>query len=329
MDTNILLGITTDPIVSSLTVMRILIGIIGLGVAAKYDLFNNREIPDDIWNIMIISGTLLFSVQLLLSTVPLQLFVQFITNVLVAILIGWTAYLSGFFGGADAKGITAIGVLLPVFPVTVIPLTSIIIPYFSIPTAFPPWDLIWPLPVFVFITNTALVGILLPIIYIGKNMATQRNTQYPILSLVSTKISTNELPVSPGTVVDKKVYPKYDLSTSGLKQYYDLSRHGFSYTFFELYLEWYQKYYDSNATIDSVEWHIEEFIEDTGGEVPSFDSNPLADSIEDVEESLQIIQNSTDEIYVTPSFPYLIPMFIGLVGMIFFGDLLYILLILM
>lgn len=316
-----------DPIIQWIDAIRIVFGISLLAVATKYDIFNNREIPDWIWNVLISIGAVTFSVQVLFSTIPLQLSMVFITNVGVAILIGWFAYIFGFFGGADTKAITAIGVTFPVVPLLQIPVLSTTIPLYSLPRAIPPWDLILPLPIIVVLTNAALLGLFFPVVLIGRNIIGGLDENQRIISLFSNTIPVDDLAESPGTIVDKEIYPEYAGSTSGLREYFDLSRNGLSYTFFEAYLEWYQDKYDESATLSSVSWRLSDFFEDLGvEEEQDFSSNPLADSSEDVEESLTQLQNK-ESVHVTPAFPYLVALALGVFTTVFIGDLLFIIIV--
>lgn len=324
MDSMLLSTIYQDPILQWIDAIRIIAGVVLLGLATKYDILNNREIPDWIWNALISVGAIMFAIHVFFSTIPLQLSVGFVVNVGVAILIGWFAYIFGFFGGADTKAITAIAVTFPVIPMLQIPVISLAIPMFSIPRAIPPWDLVLPLPIIVILTNAALVGLVFPLVLIGRNLYNGLDEKQRVISLFSNTIEVNELSESPGTIVDKHIYPVYGGSSSGLREYLDLSRNGLSYTFFEEYLKWYRNKYDESAEISSVPWRLNEFFDDLGVEdSQDFSSNPLAESIEDVESSLTLLQEQ-EEVHVTPAFPYLVALSFGTFLTLFIGDLLFI-----
>lgn len=314
------MSLETLTLPETLDIIRVMAGIIGFGIAAYYDL-KTRTISDRIWNGLVILGALLFSVQVLFSITPLQLTIQYFSNIAVAMIIGWTIYLLGYFGGADMKAITAVAVLFPAFPS--LPFSQIPL---AVPLITPPLDMILPLTTISFVTNTAIFGAFYPIVLISRGILKPSvDSSQRFNEILSNRVQVNELQNTHGKIIDNSIYNT--VNPSSVKQYYLTSRYGVSSIFLTEYLNWFRNEYNEDATISTMNIRVTEFIKsyDTDIQNPQEaieESNPFADSVEDVAQSLRKIQER-ETVLVTPGFPFIVPMFFAILGLIVVGDVFF------
>lgn len=297
------------------------------GLAAKHDL-HDRDIPNYIWNILVIAGALMFSVQILSSTTPLQLISHYVANILLAIIVGWTLYLAGQFGGADAKAITSIAVLFPALPQlgTFTFMESVYSIAIYTPSVAPPYDMFLPATIITFLSNTAIFGLYFPARLGYKSLRNGIDKSQTINSLLGDKIDIDDIEKNHGKIVDARIYNKSP--SSSVMQYLKCSRHGLPTLFIQDYMDWYREKYDSDATVSTVNrWKLRQFVSDYNENHDDayeleFDHNDLADSVDDVEKTLKDLQNQ-DYVFVTPSFPFIVPMFLGILAMVTIGDIVF------
>lgn len=310
-----------------LDAIRTILAIGLFGLAAKNDL-QDREIPNYIWNVLVVSGALLFSAQILSSTTPLQLISQYVVNIVIAIIIGWSLYLSGQFGGADAKAITAIAVLFPSIPYlgTFTFMDSLYSVAIYAPSVAAPYDMFLPAPIITFLANTAILGIYFPARLGYNSLRKGIDRSQTVNSLLGDKIDVDEIEHRHGKIVDARIYDK--APDSSISQYFKCSRHGLPTVFLKDYMDWYRGKYDNDATISTVDkWRLREFVSDYNENHEDdyeleFEHNALADNISDVKETLKQLQRQ-ESVFVTPSFPFIVPMFLGVVTMVTIGDIVF------
>lgn len=315
-----------EPSLIHLDFIRVLLAVVLFGIAAYHDV-NGREIPDYIWNVLVVSGGLLFILHVNIINDPFGLTLHYIGNIALAIGIGWAIYLMGFFGGADTKAITSIAVLFPTLPY--LGTTPLLGSVYSIPVYEPmiaaPYNIILPLVIITFLANTAIFGLFYPLALAIRSSIRGIDRDQPINSILSDEVSTKELTHYHGKVVDSSVYDK--AGGGYIRQYIQNSRNGLPTDFFRHYMDWYRTKYDSEATLYDVEWSVQEFISDYNENHENkykinFDDNPLADSIEDIEHTLSQIQQK-ETVLITPGFPFIVPMLFGVISMVTIGDLVF------
>jgi preflagellin peptidase FlaK len=308
-----------------LDIIRTLLGVLLFGLAAKHDMAD-RDIPNYIWNILVIGGALMFSAQILSSTTPLQLISHYVANIVLAIIVGWSLYLGGQFGGADAKAITSIAVLFPALPNlgTFSFMDSVYSVAVYMPSAAPPYDIVLPATIITFLANTAIFGAYFPARLGYRSLRDGVDRSQTINSLLGDKIGLDELESHHGKIVDARIYQK--APESSIMQYLKCSRHGLPTIFIQDYLEWHRDKYDSDATVSTVDrWRLRQFVADYNENHKytyelEFEHNALADSVEDVENTLASLQEQ-EYVFVTPSFPFIVPMFFGVLSMVTIGDI--------
>jgi preflagellin peptidase FlaK len=93
---------------------RFIIAAIGLTISSWQD-WRSREINDLIWVFMVASGTPLFIYEAYVKGFGLWIMLS-ATSILFSILTGLTLYKLDFFGGADAKALISLSILIPVMP---------------------------------------------------------------------------------------------------------------------------------------------------------------------------------------------------------------------
>jgi prepilin signal peptidase PulO-like enzyme (type II secretory pathway) len=295
-------------------ILRAVSILIGLGLASFYD-YKYREIPDYIWNVLFGVGAVLLSIELIWTVLPEQLLIQAAANVLFAVGLGWSLYLylGWQFGGADVKALTAISILIPA------PLSLGLGTYWI--SVMPPFDFIFPLPIVVVLTNSAAIGLL----YVGNLLIVRTlrdgfDSDQPLVSLFSRKVDVDELTSYHGFITDLSVYPSYE-SRGAYTDYKIFTNNGIPTKFLRDYITWHSEHDETDYTsIKNIsEWRVAEFI-DSSDEYFLDPESELGSTPEEVVASLQeIVQKK--EVYVTPGFPLIVFLFVGVIITIFVGDL--------
>lgn len=96
-------------------------------VASYFDL-RTREINDNLWYIAIAGGVVINIFQFI-TDFSMEFVIMLSSSLIIAGIIGFTIYYLGLFGGADAKAMISIGMILPVFQpqVGIHPFSTIIV----------------------------------------------------------------------------------------------------------------------------------------------------------------------------------------------------------
>ncbi len=80
--------------------------------ASIHDL-KEREVPDELWVLMVILGVILDVVQYFIK--PYNILIAILQFIIIFALANFMFYVAGF-GGADAKALIALSVMFPVYP---------------------------------------------------------------------------------------------------------------------------------------------------------------------------------------------------------------------
>jgi len=88
--------------------------LVAIMIGASYLDLRTREISDKIWYIALGGGALLNLVQLTLDFSS-RFLLLLLSSLLIAGIIGFGIYYLGLFGGADAKAMLSIGMILPLY----------------------------------------------------------------------------------------------------------------------------------------------------------------------------------------------------------------------
>ncbi|MCX8202608.1 MAG: hypothetical protein N3G74_02290 [Candidatus Micrarchaeota archaeon] len=90
-------------------ILRILIAVCGTGIAAYYDIFNRKNVPEAFLYLFL-------AISLVVNIFEYNLFLQFLPIALPLLMVLYLLYKSGQLGGADVFVIAAIYAAVPVFP---------------------------------------------------------------------------------------------------------------------------------------------------------------------------------------------------------------------
>lgn len=298
-------------------ILRAFVVISGMILASYYDQYY-REIPDDIWNVLFGSGAILLSIELIWTTLPEQVLIHAAANVLFAVILGWSLYLflGWQFGGADVKALTAISLLIP-SPIT---LNFAWDTYWM--TANPPFDFILPMPIIAVLTNSAIIGFVYVFhLVIYRTLTDGYDSDQPLISLFSQKVPRENLLSFYGFISDLSVYPMYTKQGS-YTDYKTVTNDGIPTSFLMAYVDWYNEEYNLDCeTVDDVEsWQLNEFFASSDKFIGLDSESELGSSIEDVETSLEEIKQQ-DSMYVTPGFPLIVFLTVGVIITVFVGDI--------
>ncbi|MFW5896213.1 MAG: A24 family peptidase C-terminal domain-containing protein [archaeon] len=252
----------------------------------------------------------------------------------------------GAFGGADAKGLMAIALLFPTFP------DLLTTGAFGLPYHVPPVRT--PIGVFSFtvLTNAVLAGVLYPAAVAGGNLLRGR---FSWLMLVGRPVPWHEIPSIPGSLMETpRGRTRRGLDLDALRMY--LRWRGLSLA--ELRAD--PGHYrdpgslpedpgdpgdgvidgsvptgvddgdgnglgvatadpdaltnpDSDAEYDDP-WGVEAFLEDAEG--------AYGTTTEDLRDGLTVLV-TRDEVWVTPGIPFMVPIAVGLLVAVTYGDVLF------
>ena len=258
----------------------------------------------------------------------------------VAISLGFVAplaygfWLIGGFGGADAKAFMLVAVLFPVYPTYYLPNVALPVA----PSALGVFSL-------TILSNTVLAGVVYPLAVAASNVARLR---FSWAMFLGRPVSVSKLPEEYGRLME---------STDGF------TRSGLDLDALRMYLRWRgstlaelradpggHRNPDSipdepnppgDGSIDmpgrSLEpddagepassadqfgtasaadpWGTERFLDDIEGSAYGTTPEKLRDALE--------LLARTDEVWISPGIPFLVPMFVGLVVSLLYGDVLY------
>lgn len=317
-----------------------------LGWAALRDV-RTRRVPNWIWyaigglGLVLLVADLIALAPFSTAFARLQLF-RIAVSVGFVVPLAYAFWRLGGFGGADAKALMALAVLFPTYPAYYPPVSVF-------GTALPPVLPAEPTLVGVFsltvLTNTVLVGALFPVALAARNALAGRRSPVMFLARV---VPVAELPDHHGRLFEDR---------SGI------TRSGLDVDALRMYLRWRgvslasvrenpQRYRDPTSvaetfdptdgavdptavdptavehgpvagdsdefepTVDADDpWAAERFLDELEGPSYGTDAETLREGLETVV--------SEDEVWLSPGMPFIVPMFVGLVVALTYGDLLF------
>ena len=233
-------------------------------------------------------------------------------------------WLIGGFGGADAKAFMLVAVLFPVYPVYYLPSAALPLE----PSALGVFSL-------TILSNTVLAGVVYPLGIAAGNLARGR---FSLAMFLGKPVAVEALPEEYGRLLE---------TTDGF------TRSGLDIDALRMYLRWRgstlaelradpDRHRDPNSLPDEPNppgdgaiatdggdpgfgtagtadpWGADRFLDDIHGSAYGTDPDQLRDALELVAE--------TDAVWISPGIPFLVPMFVGLVVALVYGDVLYTLL---
>ncbi len=301
-----------------------IITIIPVLLYASYTDIKSRRVKDEVWAIPTLIALILLTYDAYVgNTLEIG-----IAAALSFTIIGGAAYIIyklRIFYGADYKAFLLIAILfpwqptinsLPIFDVGMVytintilnsgePLSSLLM-YSSIH--------LFGFTVFV---NTMIFSITYFIMNLIHNI---RNNTFdiskPLRNTCARKVPVNELNNIHAQVIespqsDNKIVKGYEFISNGLK--------GLSTDFFRDYEKWYSETQtvSENVKIQNVDIKLNEFVEDN-------DEWSMTNEREDLKYINNILEK--DSVWVTPGVPFIVPITLGVISSIIFGNLVYVLL---
>jgi len=323
-----------------------LLAVPALGWAAWQDV-ETRRVPNAVWYPIAGLGALLLVVEAL-GSLPPSTPADRLWAVRVALSLGFVAPLSyvfwrlGGFGGADAKALIALAILVPTFPTYTLPVAGL--------PAFPVVETSLGVFSMTVLTNTVLVAALYPVALALRNAVAGHVSPAMFLGR---RVAVSELPSLHGRLFENRE---------------GLTRGGLDLDALRMYLRWRgctladvrtapaahrdpdsvtdtgdptdgavgvgpatdggaamateEETADdapdaarSDSTEDDDPWAAERFLDEIEG--TAYGTTP-----ETLREGLEVVADR-DVVWISPGIPFIVPMFVGLLAAFTVGDLLF------
>jgi preflagellin peptidase FlaK len=302
-----------------------------------------RRVPNWVWYLLGGLGLVLLVADLA-NRVPFAAPYARLELIRTAVSLGLVVPLSygfwriGGFGGADAKALMALAVLFPTYPAYYPPATVLGV---DLPPVFP----VEPTLVGVFsltvLTNTVLVGALFPLALAARNALAGRIEPAMFLARV---VSVPELLEHHGRLFeDASGFTRSGLDLDALRMY--LRWRGLSLADLRANPERHRDPESVGDTFDATGGAIDESavehgpastgertVDGTAGEyddpwaaerfLDEIDGSAYGTDAETLRAGLATVTTS-DAVWLSPGLPFIVPMFVGLVLGLTYGDLLY------
>jgi len=308
----------------TLDIIRVL-SLLPILLYASYTDFKTRRVNNKVWIPAIIIGFILLAYEYYMLDNPIEIILIFILSLIPIAIITHILFESRVFYGADVKAMMVIALLipkqpefynLPIFDISVINIDYIIQTGFEMEnityiTAYILTDVF----AFTVLINSFLFGFVYIIwngIYNIKNKSF--NIKKPILSLSSRQVKVEELPKYYGPII------KENESNNWLYKrllFIQNSLNGLSSEFFKDYTKWHKSATGENFEFNEItKIKFEKFVEQSENW-----------KIEDLDKDLTIINNilKKEKVWITPGVPFIIPITLGFIASVTFGNILYIL----
>jgi preflagellin peptidase FlaK len=328
-----------------------LLAVPAFGWAAYRDV-RTRRIPNRAWLPLVALGVLTLALDLA-AGLPTDPFARGLVYVRVGVSLGVVAplgyvfYRVGGFGGADAKGVLVLALLFPLYPVYFLPFDALPVHRSALG--------VFSLTIF---TNTVVAGLLYPLALAGRNLLRGR---VALPMLVGKPVPVSSLATAYGSLLETpRGYTRSGLDVDALRMYLRWRRS----TIAELRADpdrhrdprsvpppeargrpgdgaladgppigapehvpdtddgpWFEPRTPDAGDRNGDEtdwWGAEAFLADVDGTAYGTTPRTLRDGLEVV---------ATDEtVWLTPGIPFVVPMFVGLVVALTYGDVLFVLL---
>ena len=304
-----------------------------LGWAAWRDI-KTRRVPSWTWYPLVVLGGILLVWDavghLSFSTAADSLF--FVRVGISLLLVAPIAYLFwrlGGFGGADAKALIAISILLPTFPTY----------YFS---GFTLPSVVTTLGVFsmTILTNTVVVAAGYPLVLLARNLA-DGEVAFPV-ALFGRRIDVSALSTAHGRLFETTDgYTRTGLDIDALRMY--LRWRGTSLEAIRAHPEWGRDPASIRETHDPTDGAVGDHGDESGppSAANDFEADPdpddpwgadaFLDSIEGtaygtspekLRDGLAVVAER-DTVWISPGIPFLVPMFVGTLVAFVYGDVVF------
>lgn len=270
--------------------LRVLAAVPVFAYASYLDI-QERRVPHETWYPLVAVGAVALVADLVLRDAGTVIIFATVSLALGA-GFGYGFYYLGTFGGADRYALVVLGFLFPLYPFVGTPYEPVVVP---------------AAPIFVLsiLGNTVLAGVAYPLRLFGEN-AVRLNTANPILMLLAKRVPTETLHDEFGRIIETE--EGVSLRRSGV---FGGGGGVTDIDFVRDYVEW--SGIDTVRDAREVDLRLEEFVDETPWE---------SDDIERDEEELREIAEQ-DAVWISPGIPFIVPMFVGLVVALTYGDVLF------
>ena len=320
---------------------------------AAYRDVRTRRLPNRLWPPLYAFGLLLLAWETLthwpLAGIEDRLFlVRVGLSLLFVAPLGYVFWRIGGFGGADAKALIAIALVYPTFPTYILPVAGI--------PALPAVETLLGVFSLTILTNTVIVGALYPVGLAAYNAATGRVS---LAMFLARPVPVERLPHLHGRLFEtREGFTRRGLDVDALRMYLrwrgltladlladpdrlrdpasvdetfeptDGAAHvGPATDGGERVTDDTDELVAGDDDVDDVEgsevddaevgdlWAAERFLAEIEGSAYGTDPEMLREGLETVVER--------DEVWVSPGMPFVVPMFVGLVVAVTYGDVLF------
>lgn len=306
--------------------LRILV-IIPVLLYASYTDILNRRVDDKVWYIPTFLALIVLSIDAYNSSDPVSIALSALFSLLIVGGSAYIIYKYRIFYGADYKAFLLISILFPWQPVvSILPLYNITSFYnidfvFSIQNIDNILNIIGPYSAtqlfgFTVFVNTTMFSIIYFVMNIIHNIRHDSfDIKKPLRSTCARKVNVEELNTIYAQVVKKsesnnKILKGMEFIKNGLT--------GLSTDFFKDYENWYSnnKTVSNNVNIfDITDLYFESFLNDN----EEWESTNIDKDKQDIQNIL-----SQNTVWVTPGVPFIVPITLGVITSIIFGNLMYI-----
>jgi len=274
-------------------ILRVLVATPTFAYASYLDT-QERRVPHRTWIPLAVVALVAFGLDLVLRAAPTRELLTFAAfSFALGALFGYGFYYLGTFGGADRYALVVLAVAFPVYPVLPTPVSDLPL---VVPEA----------PIFFLsvLGNTVIVGLAYPLKLLAENLSA-RNTRNPGLAFLAKRVEIEDLHREFGRVIGDE--DEASIRRSGV-----FSDGGVSdIDFVRDYVEW--RGVDSLAEVRDEELCLEGFVDETPWE---------SDEVDEDEEALRELV-SCDAVWISPGIPFVVPIFVGLLVALTYGDVLF------
>ena len=295
---------------------------------AAYRDLRTRRVPNRTWLPLVVVGIIALAWDLL-AVAGSPGFERRLFVVRTALSLGFVAPLGyvfwriGGFGGADAKAIITLALVFPVYPV-----------YYALGGAYPIHAAPFGVFSFTILSNTVLIGLLYPVLLAVRNLPQGEIT--PAM-FIGRPVSVAEITSEYGRLLETPAgFTRGGLDIDALRMYLRWRGLGFS----ELRDD--PDRYRESVPADpadpgdgSIDSDRDGAFAD-GGEIEPIDGDPwgaeaflsehaaYGTTPEELREGLSVLSESGREVvWITPGIPFIVPMLVGLLAALTFGDVMF------
>jgi len=291
-----------------------LVAVPALGWAAIRDV-STRRVPNDLWGPLAFLGALLLMWDGFVALGRPGAFTPFAVraafSLLFVIPLAYGFWYVGGFGGADARAFMVLAVLFPTYP------------YYGVAgSAFPEVQTTLGVFSLTILTNTVLIGLAYPLVLGLRNALAG---EFSVVMFVGRRVPVAALPDTHGSLLE---------TSDGF------TRDGLDLDALRMYLRWRGLALADlreNPDLRDPDTLPDDPNDPTGGAVVTDGSGDpwgAAAFLEDIDssaygttpaalrEGLDLVVER-DDVWVTPGVPFIVPLFVGLLLALTFGDLLF------